>query len=92
VDQTGRHTAEKIEDEISNMTEPVFNVISEDIEKPHVHDDMKESSVKEHGGQKRESLFESGKVNGNLRVGISEGYHSIKVENFLQFGPLSDFP
>ena len=49
VDQASRHATEKIEDEISNVAEPVFDVISEDIEEPHVSKDVKKSSVKKHG-------------------------------------------
>jgi len=39
--------------EISNVTQPVFDVIPEDVKKPHVHDDMKESPVEKHGCQER---------------------------------------
>jgi hypothetical protein len=31
------------------VAEPVFDVISEDIEEPHVSKDVKKSSVKKHG-------------------------------------------
>jgi hypothetical protein len=40
MDQPSSHTTKKIEDKISNVTEPVFDVISENIEKPHVPKDM----------------------------------------------------
>jgi hypothetical protein len=40
MDQFSSHTTKNIEDKISNVTEPVFDVISENIEKPHVPKDM----------------------------------------------------
>jgi hypothetical protein len=92
VDQTSCHTAQKVEGEISNMAEPVFDVISEDIEKPHIHDYMKESSVEEHGSQKREILLEPGKVGRESWIGVSEGYDSIEIEGIFQIGALSELP
>jgi len=92
VDQTRRHTAEKIEDEISNVAEPVFDVISEDIEEPHVSKDVKKSSVKKHGAKKREILLEPCKVSGELWIGISEGDHSVEIEDLFQMGTLKELP
>jgi Na+-translocating ferredoxin:NAD+ oxidoreductase RnfG subunit len=71
VDQTCRHTAEKIEDEISNVAEPIFNIIPEDIEKPHIHENVKESSVKKHGTQERKILFKRCKMSREFWIGVS---------------------
>jgi len=68
MDHPGGYTTHEVKDEISNVTQPVFNVISEDIKKPHVHDDMKEPSVEKHGGQKREILAESCKVSSHFWI------------------------
>jgi len=92
MDHTGGQTAEDIKDEISNVTQPVFDVIPEDVKKPHVHDDMKESPVEKHGGQKREVLLKTCKMSGNFRIGVSEGNDSIKIKDFIQIGTLSEFP
>jgi hypothetical protein len=48
VDQAGGDTTKNIEDKISNVAEPVFNVIPEDIKEPHVPEDVKDSSMKKH--------------------------------------------
>jgi hypothetical protein len=37
-----------IEDKISNVAKPIFNIIPEDIKEPHVPEDVKESSMKKH--------------------------------------------
>jgi hypothetical protein len=92
MDHPGGHTTEEVEDEISNVTQPVFDVIPEDVKKPHVHDDMKESPVEKHGGQKREVLLETCEMSGNFRIGISEGYDSKKIKGIFQLGALSEFP
>jgi hypothetical protein len=92
MDHPGGHTAEEIKDEISNVTQPVFDVISEDIEKPHVHDDMKEPSVKKHGGQEREGLAEGREMSSNFRIGVSEGDDPVDIKDFVQIGTLSELP
>jgi hypothetical protein len=92
MDHSGSHTTEEIEDEISNVPQPVFNVISEDIKKPHVHDDMEEPSVEKHGGQERKILPETCKVSSNFWIGVSEGDDSIKIKDFIQIGTLSELP
>jgi hypothetical protein len=62
MDQSSSHTTKNIEDKVSNMAEPVFDVISENIEKPHIPKDVKESSMEKHRGQKGEKLLKCGKV------------------------------
>jgi hypothetical protein len=77
MDHPGGYTTEEIKNEISNVTQPVFDVIPEDVKKPHVHDNMKEPSVKKHGGQKRQILPETCEVSSNFWIGVSEGDDSI---------------
>jgi len=83
VDQTRCHPAEKIKNDISKMSKSVFNIVPEDIEKPHVHDNMKESSMKKHGSQKREILLKPCKVNREFWIRVSERYNSIEVKSLL---------
>jgi hypothetical protein len=92
MDHPGGQSTEEIKNEISDVTQPVFDVIPEDVKKPHVHDDMKESPVEKHGCQKREVLLETRKMSGNLRIGISEGNDSIKIKGIFQLGALSELP
>jgi len=65
------------------MAEPIFNIVPEDVEKPHVHNDMKESSVKEHGSQKREILLEPCKVSRKFWIVVSERDHPIEIKDFF---------
>jgi hypothetical protein len=92
MDHPGGHTAEEIKDEISEVTQPVFNVISEDIKEPHVHDDMEEPPVEKHGSQERKILAESCKMSTNFWTGVSEGNDPIDIKDFVQIGPLSELP
>jgi hypothetical protein len=71
VDQPCGHPTEKIKDDISKMSKSVFNVVPEDVEKPHVHEYMKESTVKEHGSQKREILLKPCKVDREFWIRVS---------------------
>jgi len=92
LDQTGCHTAEKIEGKVSNVAEPVFDVIPEDIEEPHVHDNMKKSSMKKHRSQEREILLQPCEVSSKFWIVISEGYHSIEIKSLFQIRTLKELP
>ena len=74
------------------MAESVFNIVSEDIEEPHVHYNMKESSMKKHGTQKRKVLLEPGKVSGQLWIRVSERDNAIEIKGLFQMGTLSELP
>jgi hypothetical protein len=90
--QTGSHTAKKVEDEISNMAEFVLDIVSEDIEEPHVPDDVKESAMQEHGGKKREDLLNRCKLRCNFRVGVSSRNNSEEEESLFQTRALKELP
>jgi hypothetical protein len=92
MDHPGGHAAEEIKDEIPEVTQPVFDVISEDIKEPQIHDDMEKPSVKKHGGQERKILAESCKVSGNFGIGISEGDDPIDIKDFIQIRTLGELP
>ncbi len=62
VDKTRSYPAENKEDKIPDVTDPVLDIVSEDIEKPHVSEDVKQSSMKKHGGEKGKPLLECGKL------------------------------
>ncbi len=58
-------------DEIPNVAEPVFDVISKDIEEPHIAEDVQKSPMEKHGGQKGEVLLEPCKACRDFWIGIS---------------------
>jgi hypothetical protein len=92
MDETGSQTTQEVEDEVSKVTEPVFDIVPEDIKKPHVSDNVKESSMKKHGGQKWEPLLDGGKLSRNFGVGISHGNNAIEEESLFQMGTLGELP
>jgi len=53
---------------------------------------MKESNVKEHGGEKGKNLLGKGEVQGDLGIGIPDGDYTIEVESLLEMGPLDTSP
>jgi hypothetical protein len=71
VDKTSGHSGEEVKDEITEMAQPVLNIVSENIEKPHVSEYVEKSSVQKHGGQEREPLLKGCKLSGEFRIGIS---------------------
>jgi hypothetical protein len=65
------------------MAKSVFNVIPEDVKKPHVHNNMKESSVEKHGAEKREILLEPCKLSRKFWVRVPQGNDSIEVKGLF---------
>jgi hypothetical protein len=92
VDESCSHPTEKVKDEIANMAKPVLDVISEDVEKPHVSEDMEKSPMKKHGGHKREPLLECGKLCRDRWIGISYGDNTIEGKSLFQIGALEELP
>jgi len=92
MDEARRHATEKIEDEISNMTEPVLDVVPEDIKEPHISKDVEKSSVKKHGGQKGKPLLECCKLGRDFWIRISYGNNSIQEKSLFQMGLLEKLP
>ena len=71
MDDSSSHPAEKVKDEIANMAEPVLNIVSEDVEKPHISEDMEKSPMEKHGGQEWKPLLKDCKLYRELRIRIS---------------------
>jgi hypothetical protein len=92
MDETGSNSAEEIKDKVPEMSQAIFNIIAEDIEEPHVPEDMKESSVKKHGTQKREILFKCCKMSREFGIGVSQRDNAIEIEGFFQMRSLSELP
>ena len=50
-------TAHQVEGQVTRVSEPVFDIVSKDVEKPHVAEDVPETAVQEHEGEEREELL-----------------------------------
>ena len=85
-------SAEEVEDEIPAMTEPVLNIISENVEEPHIAEDVEKTAVEEHRGDEGEDLFEGCKLGGEARIGIPDGDNSIEEESLFQLGTQGKLP
>ena len=55
--QTGSPPAEKVKDEIPDRSEPVFYIVAENVERPHVAEKVQKAAVKEHEGEKGYDLL-----------------------------------
>lgn len=74
------------------MANPVLDVIPENIKKPNVSEEVKESSMKNHGSEKREELLEGCKRSREIGMGISCRDDSIEKKCLFKIGPLDEFP
>ncbi len=52
VDNRGADAAQKVKEKKPEVTQPVFHIVSEDPEKPHVSNEVKPATVEEHGRNK----------------------------------------
>lgn len=68
VDQHSGHTAQDIECHKTGWTEPVFHVVPKNIEKPHVPEQMEESTMEEHIAEERNDLLKKIELPRNLGI------------------------
>ena len=67
VDNSRAQTAEQVKYEVREMTQPVFNVVSENPEVPHITDQMEPAAMQEYRSEKRQR--DNGKGNMGVRPG-----------------------
>jgi hypothetical protein len=48
------------------MAESIFNVVTEDIKRPHVADEMPKPTMEKHKGEKRKDLLERREISADL--------------------------
>jgi len=92
MNQTGSDAAQEIENEVAEMTDPILDIIPEDVEKPHVPQDVEDSSMKEHGGQKGQDLLNGGKMGRDVRIRISCGNDPEKEKSLFKVRTLGKLP
>ena len=83
-------TANSIKDQITQRAESILDVVTENIEGPHVADQMPEPSMEKHKGKKRKNLLESCKISADLGNGIAGRDETIDVDKSLQTDLLSE--
>ena len=83
VDESGHDAAQNVKEKISDMSEVILDVVTEDIEKPHVPQDVKNSSMKKHRRQEREDLLECREVNRDRRIRVSERNNAVEEEGVI---------
>ncbi len=86
--QTGSPSTKKVEDEIPHRSEPVFYIIAENIERPHVAEKVKKAAVKEHERKKGCDLLPQGEVRGNFRDRVSCRHETIDIDELILERPL----
>jgi len=92
VDESSSHSGKEVKNEITNMAQPVLDIISENIEKPHVSKDMDESSMKKHRSQEWKPLLNWSKFCRKPWIRISRGDNAIEEEGLFQMRSLRELP
>ena len=69
------------------MAELIFNVVTEDIKRPHVAQDVPDPPMKEHEGYERKHLLETRKIGADLGYGIPGRDKTVDVDKFIQLRP-----
>jgi hypothetical protein len=92
VDESGRDAAEDVKEKISDMSEVILDVVTEDVKKPHIPEDVENPSMEKHRRQKREKLLECSEVSRNSGIEVSERNDPIDVKSLIQTGALGELP
>src|ERR1700756_2268536 len=71
--KSGEYAADQIKNQVSNMTQPVLDIVAEDEKKKHVAEDVRDPAVHEHRSQK-------GEIDGNRSWLQSGHFHSLSRE------------
>ena len=66
------------------MSQTIFYVIPEDIEEPHVTQEVEETAMQEHEGKKGEHLLAEGKIQCDLWVSIPGRDKSVEIDEFIE--------
>ena len=89
VSDPGGNAAYQIKQQIPERPHLIFHIIAENVQKPHVAEEMPESAVQEHEREKRKKLLAGRKIGCDMRVGVSDRYQPVYVDKTIQVGPLS---
>jgi len=65
------------------MAESIFDVVTEDIERPHVAEKMPEPPMEKHEGKERENLLEGCKIGADLGNGIPGRDKAVDIGKLL---------
>lgn len=81
-------TTQKIEAKISNVSQSIFHIVPEDIEEPHVPQEVPEATVQKHKGEKGEHLLTEGEIQCNLWVSIPRRDKPVAIDEVSDPLPL----
>src|SRR5215467_12928556 len=63
--------AHQVKQQVSKMTQVVFNVVAEDGQGPHIHQQVQESGMHEHGAEKRYKSYMSRERSGQPLIDMA---------------------
>jgi len=92
VNQASGNPAKQVEEKVTEMAKPIFDVISEDIEEPHIPKDMHKTTMEKHRGKEGEDLFESRKLSGKDWVRITHRNNPIEEKGLSELGTQGELP
>jgi hypothetical protein len=69
--------AQEIKEEIPDMAEPVFYIVSEYVKEPHISGKVEKPSVEKHEREKRNDLLGNAQGGGDIRDCIAGGGKTI---------------
>ena len=65
------------------MTQMILDIVSENIQRPHVAEQMPESAMKEHEREKRKNLLGGRKIRSDLGNGVTGGDKPVNVNKAI---------
>ena len=71
------------------MTQSIFHIVPENVQGPHIPEQVEETAMKEHERNKGEGLLPEGKMRGDFRHRIPDRNEPVHDNELIQTGTLS---
>lgn len=88
--ESGDPPAQEIEKHVSYGAEPVLDIVAEDMEGPHIEQDVPDVSMNKHEGQERKELLARGEIVGQEGIRVPRRDQAVEEDKVIDLGPLSE--
>jgi hypothetical protein len=86
--EPGKPSAKKVKNQIPEGSQTIFHIVAEDVERPHVAEEMQKTPVEEHERDKGQDLLKGREMKGYLRDGVAGRNKAVSEDKLLYPGPL----
>ena len=82
--KSGGCAAKKIKDEIPDRSQTVLHIISKDIERPHIPQNVPEAAMEEHIRNQTEQLLAKGEISRHMGNRVAGWYQAVCIHKSIK--------